>query len=214
MENKDYIPSHDEDFDTLQNNVYTTASSKASQWLIASQVLSDLTPPRQRWSTAFAAYRNPQTRTPAVTQEKIDARKAYVSHFRVFVQGQLMHNPRVSDADIRSMGLPVHDRMPTPSPDPDVEPGIEVIAHAPGILEFKFGKKGKGMHGVEFRWILSETAPTDWSELTHSEFATHSPLRLSFEGHDRGKQLYFAARWENTRGVKGPWTEITMAIIP
>jgi hypothetical protein len=45
------------------------------------------------------------------------------------------------------------------------------------------------------------------------EFVTHSPRRLSFEGHDRGKWIYIAARWENTRGVKGPRTEIINAVV-
>jgi hypothetical protein len=31
---------------------------------------------------------------------------------------------------------------------------------------------------------------------------------------DRGKKLYFALRWENTRGEKGPWSEIHSTIIP
>jgi hypothetical protein len=30
----------------------------------------------------------------------------------------------------------------------------------------------------------------------------------------RGKTVYFALRWENTRGEKGPWSEIMSAIIP
>jgi hypothetical protein len=53
-----------------------------------------------------------------------------------------------------------------------------------------------------------------WSELTHSTFCTRAPLRLTFNGNERGKTLYFATRWENTRSVKGPWSEIMEAIIP
>jgi hypothetical protein len=37
---------------------------------------------------------------------------------------------------------------------------------------------------------------------------------LEFEGHDRGKTLWYAARWENTRGLKGPWSPIESVIIP
>jgi hypothetical protein len=29
-----------------------------------------------------------------------------------------------------------------------------------------------------------------------------------------GKRLWFAARWENTTGQKGPWSEIMCVIIP
>jgi hypothetical protein len=55
--------------------------------------------------------------------------------------------------------------------------------------------------------------PKDWEELIHSTFSTRSPFRLSFKGTDRGKVLYFALRWDNTRGEKGPWSEILNVII-
>jgi hypothetical protein len=50
--------------------------------------------------------------------------------------------------------------------------------------------------------------------LTHSAFDTRSPLKLQFENDLRGKTLYFAMRWENTRGEKGPWSPIMSVIIP
>ncbi|MDR2362469.1 MAG: hypothetical protein LBD91_07040 [Prevotellaceae bacterium] len=56
--------------------------------------------------------------------------------------------------------------------------------------------------------------PTDWEELINSSFATRSPMRMTFSGHDRGTRLFLAARWENNRGEKGPWTEIFSAIVP
>jgi SLT domain-containing protein len=53
----DYIPKSDEGFDILQNNVYTTASTKTTQWLIPSQVINELNVLRQRWTTAYAITR-------------------------------------------------------------------------------------------------------------------------------------------------------------
>jgi hypothetical protein len=50
-------------------------------------------------------------------------------------------------------------------------------------------------------------------EYKHSEFSIHPPLRLVFNGHDRGKWIYFAARGENNRCVKDTWTGITGAIV-
>ena len=48
----------------------------------------------------------------------------------------------------------------------------------------------------------------------HSEFDTASPFTLNFQGHERGKTVYFCLRWENTVGEKGPWGEIYSAIVP
>jgi hypothetical protein len=50
--------------------------------------------------------------------------------------------------------------------------------------------------------------------LIHSEFDTASPFTLNFQGHERGKTVYFCLRWENTVGEKGPWGEIYSAIVP
>jgi hypothetical protein len=67
---------------------------------------------------------------------------------------------------------------------------------------------------VEIAWALSDTPVTRWNELTHSNVDTNSPFTLVFENDQCGKTIYFAIRWENTRGEKGPWSEITSAIIP
>jgi hypothetical protein len=61
---------------------------------------------------------------------------------------------------------------------------------------------------------VSEVAPSRWEDLRHSAFDTHTPLTLSFESDQRGKTLYFALRWENTRGEKGKYSPIASAIIP
>jgi hypothetical protein len=67
---------------------------------------------------------------------------------------------------------------------------------------------------MELAWAILPAPTVDWKELIHSSFDTHTPLRLTFDGTERGKTVYFALRWENTRGEKGPWSEIMSAIIP
>jgi hypothetical protein len=96
-----------------------------------------------------------------------------------------------------------------------------VDATSPATLTIHFHDHGsekkakpKGVHGAEAAWEILDTPPTDWSQLTHSVFDTNSPLVLTFNGDQRGKTLYFAMRWENTRGEKGPWSDIMSAIIP
>jgi hypothetical protein len=50
--------------------------------------------------------------------------------------------------------------------------------------------------------------------LIRSAFDTRTPFTLEFEGHERGKTVYFCLCWENTRGEKGHWSEIQSAVIP
>ncbi|MDR1552126.1 MAG: hypothetical protein LBS69_01520, partial [Prevotellaceae bacterium] len=74
--------------------------------------------------------------------------------------------------------------------------------------------KPAGQHGAEIRWTISDTPVVDVEELIHSAFDTHTPFTLEFQGHERGRMAYFCLCWENTRGEKGPWSEIVSAIIP
>jgi hypothetical protein len=39
-------------------------------------------------------------------------------------------------------------------------------------------------------------------------------VEIEFPGHDRGRTVYFAARWENNTGKKGPFTTIFSTVIP
>jgi hypothetical protein len=221
MSNKDYIPRGDEDFDIFQNNVFTTASAKTSQWQIQSSAIAELSVQRTRWVTAIAAYHITATRTPAVTQEKNDARKNYESPLRNFIQGQLVHNNKVTDADRRSMGLPVYDRTPTtPSaPTSRTDTYVDFSQMAQHIIhvrneETKSTVKPEHVVGFElWRKIGGETTPS-FDEMQLVEQVPRSPHTLTYTYADRGKNVWYLTRWVNTRGEKGPWSEYVSAIVP
>ncbi|MDR1130378.1 MAG: hypothetical protein LBK96_05310, partial [Prevotellaceae bacterium] len=80
----------------------------------------------------------------------------------------------------------------------------------------KSGRRAKpeGVHGYEIRYAIVDAPATDWAQLVESAFSTRSTFRMAFTGKQRGKLLSFALRYENTRGVKGPWTEIMTTVIP
>jgi hypothetical protein len=221
MSRTDYLPSNPFELLNKVQNIQAQVSINRERWEIPDTSSERLNEPVSNFKEAVALSENPETRTTASVRRREEMRAVLEGVFRPFIQGQLYHNPKVTDSDLVEMGLPAHDHTPTPSPDPDVEPSLEITPGSPGVLEAKFGGKDekghakpKGVHGIELRWAIAETPPINWSELTKSEFATRSPLRLTFEGSDRGKWIYFAARWENNRGVKGPWTEIISAVIP
>ncbi|MDR2359209.1 MAG: hypothetical protein LBD87_05360 [Prevotellaceae bacterium] len=221
MAKNDYLPSNVLAFQNLVHIIYAYATANCARWNVPIAAVAALDPLIAAFDAAVAVSENPDTRTSAAIKKRDEARAALEAVLRPFIQGHLEHNPSVTGDDLIAMGLPVHDKKPTPSPDPTGEPELTFSLPAPAVMEFHFRNKdetghakGKGIHGLEFRWVIADAAPVDWSELTHSEFATHTPLRLSFTGYDRGKTIYFAGRWENNAGSKGPWTEIQNAIIP
>jgi hypothetical protein len=60
----------------------------------------------------------------------------------------------------------------------------------------------------------SPAPPEEWTELHESILATRSPIRIVRSGKERSKWLHLAGRWVNTRGVKGPWSDILSIVIP
>ena len=176
------------------------------------------------FKTAFESWKNPAERTPLKTATLQDAEKAFKPIYRHLYVGILKENPLVTNADLLAMGLPERgDGERHPATVPKTTPAATVKTPEPGIVEIHFRDdsvdnasraKPHGVHGAEICWGVFDEPPINWAQLLHSSFDTASPFRLSFEGDQRGHRLYFALRWENTRGEKGPWSEIQDAIIP
>jgi hypothetical protein len=174
------------------------------------------------FKAAFADWQNPAERTPTKTVKLAEAEEAFKMVYRKLYNGFLKESPLVTDDDLISMGLPKRNTSRTPAKVADVSPDSDVDTSVPGRLAFSFYQKGgrhkKGkpedQHGVEIACVISDTKPEKWEDLTISKFATRSPYIMSFENNQRGQTLYYAMRWENTRGEKGPWSDIAGIIIP
>jgi hypothetical protein len=221
MSKTDYLPSNVLKLQSLVHVVREHAVANQTRWDISASAIAALDAPIKNFDDALAVSENPETRTSAAIRKRDEARDALEYVLRPFIQGRIYNNRNVTDDDILAMGLPVHDRKPTQHPDREDTPEFFFSSKAPAVLDIGFRAKNtkargkpKDAHGVEFRMLISDTPPKDWSELTRSEFATRSPLRVTFTGDERGKRIYIAARWENNRGGKGPWSEILDTIIP
>jgi hypothetical protein len=216
------IPVKDTDFNVRQNVIATTASTNRTAWNLDAEWLDDdVLSKKADWEEAWAAYENPETRTPIITYNKQKKREVYEKPLRKLVK-ILQNNPRVTAEDLRAMGIVVPSSTRTPAKVADEAPDMDVdtsVMGRVGVHFFERGshhKKGKpeGQHCVEIAWAILDAPPARWDELTHSAVDTNSPYTFVFEHDQRGKTLYFALRWENTRGEKGPWSEIQSAIIP
>jgi uncharacterized small protein (DUF1192 family) len=218
-----YIPSNVLEFQNLVHNVRTSATANQTAWDISKEALGVLDLPVTNFDAAVAIAENPATRTKAAIKKRDEMRAALEAVFRPFVQGHLMNSLLVSDNDRLAMGLPVRDHHPTPLPDPEESPEISLSTPEAATVEVTIRRKGvrgrakpKGVHGTEIGMVVSDssTPPLRWQGLNRSEFSTRSTVRFTFDGEDRGKWLHLSGRFENMRGVKGPWCEIISIIIP
>ncbi|MDR1119554.1 MAG: hypothetical protein LBM08_01385 [Dysgonamonadaceae bacterium] len=220
MSTLDYIPSNDGKFLTWEKNLFTYTKAHADAWQIKPATWGVIDQQSAAYEAAWTKAQDPN-RGKADTLAKNEARDALKKSIREYVKEYLENSHFVTDEDRKHMGLPVHDTTRTPSPSPTTTLETESKTPSPAVVEIHYRDakseskaKPAGVHGAEVAWAVLDHHPEDWEELTHSLFCTRTPAILTFGGRDRGKTLYYALRWENTRGVKGPWTEIFQTIIP
>ncbi|MDR1169848.1 MAG: hypothetical protein LBK97_03335 [Prevotellaceae bacterium] len=215
------IPKKDNDFNEEQEIITAMTEKNLTQWSVDQEWYnSRVKPAKTEWVAAWAAYLNPVQRTQLITFVKNDKRKTYEKALRILVQ---MHksNPRISDDARRAMGIMMRDTTRTLTKSPTSYPQFIIdtsIIRCLIIMFWNLGSKSKakprGVRGAEICWAILDKPPVSVDELTHSDFDTRSPFELFFDESERGKTVYFCLRWESSRGEKGPWSEIVMAVIP
>jgi hypothetical protein len=222
MKTKDYLPKNDHKLLQWVINFLNRLSVILARLGFPLEVYEALQALRGDFEAKLEVAEAPTTRTRGAIDDKNVAKKKLNSAVRAAVQRYLAHNPDVTEKDHDDLGLPNYKTTRTPAPVADEAPDFDVNTSVIGHIIIAFFEKGSnhkkakpvGQHCVEIGWAQSDTPVTRWDELTHSNVDTNSPFTLSFENDQRGKTIYFALRWENTRGDKGPWSTITSAIIP
>jgi hypothetical protein len=61
--------------------------------------------------------------------------------------------------------------------------------------------------------VILTIAPVDDTDFQLVVQAPHSPHALTYTKAESGVRVYYRARWINTRGVPGPWSEVKNAVI-
>jgi hypothetical protein len=222
MHYSDFIPRKDADLLKWVINFLTVLGKILTRVGFPDAVYQALVTLKDSFDDKLTVADAPETRTKPAILAKNLARKTLVRELRQATGEYLTRNHLLSDVDRENLGLKPHSEGRHPSPIADKSPDADVDTSTIGQLKINFyekgghHKKGKpdGQHCAEIAWMISDIPPTRWDELLHSAVDTNSPFSLVFENDRRGKTVYFALRWENTRGEKGPWSEIMNAIIP
>jgi hypothetical protein len=218
----DYLPAKDRDFLQWIINFLNYLFRSLTRFNVPNAVYDDMVEKRGDYQQKLDIAEDPTTRTKLTVQAKNTAKNVLKKTARLVVKEYLTFNHAVTDEDRDGLGIPIRKTTRTPSqvattyPDFDIDSGTirRLIIHFFDQGQKKSKAKPAGQHGAEIRWIISDVPVVDVEVLIHSSFDTHTPFTLEFQGHERGKTVYFCLCWENTRGEKGPWSEIQNAIIP
>jgi hypothetical protein len=216
----DYIPTDLNGFALFMDDLAAAVAANKTRWGVPDNEATDLQSAHSTFKTLFATAEDPATRTSVVIAERNDARMDLAAKARQMVEFRIRRNPAVTTADLISIHLKPYN-PPSPIPPPTTIPEIEIETPHPRVLHIKFRVSGArylgkpaGVHGLECGWVIADAPPQHTKDLFHSAFATRNPLELVFDEDERGKRVYFAARWESGVGKKGLWSDIFSAVIP
>lgn len=218
-----YIPRPDGDFSAWAQHYYDAVSKFYEEQGFDQELLTPLKKALDTWNGLYPAHVKAQAAAEGARQAKDAARAALEKEVRPvtnFVQGY----PKTTDADRAEIGITVRDTSKTPSPTPTTRPLVTVDPAARLTHELRLVDEGsptrrgkpEGVAGAEV-WVklidAGQPAPTDPNALSFLTMTTRPTLRTDFRAADGGKTAVYMLRWVNTRGEKGPWSEVTTATV-
>ncbi|MDR0337097.1 MAG: hypothetical protein LBI18_08405 [Planctomycetaceae bacterium] len=222
MASKDYLPRQDNALLVWASNFVTSLKKISTQIQFPDDLCDHLETLSADFGQKLQLAEAPDTRTKAAVQRKNDARKILERTLRQSIREYLAHNHFLTNPQRENLQLPIYKTTRTHAPIADTYPHIQIdsgtirrlIIYFHDQSPHKSKAKPAGQHGVEIRWMISDVPIVNLEELKNSSICTKPPFMLEFKEHDRGKLVYFCLRWENTRGEKGPWSELETAFIP
>jgi len=218
-----YMPRPDGDFAAWANQYYGAVEKWWEEQGLDNGDLKPLKEALSAWSAAYPAHVAAQQRAEGARQAKDTARRrleAQVRPITNFIQGY----PKTSNADRAEMGITVRDTSPSPAPAPTsrplalVESGQRLTHQLRLVDESTPTRRARpaGVLGAEV-WVklvnADQPAPTDPAALAFLTMTTKPSFRADFKPGEGGKTAVYMARWINTRGEKGPWSEVATATV-
>jgi hypothetical protein len=215
-----YFPTKEADFVEWSGNLIAVSTDHKTEWKLPEDKLAEI---QALHTEVKALHELCQTAsyTKLDMQAKNEKKERLIHLEEVFVRNNLQNNDAMTNEGRRALRIPVYDPKPTPHPAPEGIPEIEIATPYPRTVQIRFRDehaarwgKPEYVHGLECLWVIADKPPEKVKELLHSAFATRTPLELEFEEDERGKKVYFAARWESGTVKKGKWSDIFSAVIP
>ena len=224
MHYADYLPVRDRDFLSWTEKFLKVLPDFMEETGFPAEIYRQLAAQNEAFTQAYLKAVRPDTRTSLAVHAKNRLRDTLKKSVRQTVRSYLNYNPALSDANRERLGLAIHKATRTRIPVPDTHPEFSILPAGGSNLLVYFHESGKssrhhnakpfGVHGAHIAWAILPEPPASPDDLGHSLLSARSPYRFPFNLSYAGKRCYIALRWKNTRGEKGPWSEIKSAIIP
>jgi hypothetical protein len=220
MRTQDYIPRSEDERASWLSNFAEKGTTYASLWDVPLDAFNALNTKTGKYIAALKVAKDPR-HSPVDIAKKNAAEEEAVEEARKLYKHYIVGNDKVTDDQRIDCRLPVYDTDLTPSDTPTSTPEKKRIDHpTEGQVRIwiqdsitGLSLKPDGVHGWEARLKVCAERILHRDQMDQSMFVTHNPMVLQFDDYQLGMILSITFRYENTRGVKGPWSEIYYIII-
>jgi hypothetical protein len=216
---KDYVPKPDADFNNWQKPIYNYAVASLTGY-VSADYMADWLQKKNRWEQNYAIVVSGDAK-PSEFQAKKDARKALQAVLRDFVKRVIngAASPYITNAKRVELGLPIYKTTRTRRVIGDHFPMIEgnSVGRAHHIRFYRtddVNKRGviDAADGVELYFKIGEYSQV-MDDYRFVDVSRRSPYIYVFLPEDAGKAIHWVARWYNTAGEKGPWSNFITLIV-
>jgi len=228
MASKNFIPRNENQFSEFLCNLLMYVDQNATKW---KHIPADRITILSNLNDAFSDLLNSTSgpRNAAQNLARREAQAEATKELRGFVNQYLRFAP-VTNVDRVEMGIPNRDTIPTTIPPPTIPVTGVLSFPSIGLVEMREiraqGDKSdvRAKHGVRIYYgIMGEPSETNkfriaerpktGDDLPHSVFTRRSRQRFDFAS-ERGREVFFCMRFENSKGEVGPWGKIISGFIP
>lgn len=215
------IPAADGAFDAFQENAFTTINGNLAGFGLVAGDMTAATAAKALWDADYPASTAAKAAAQAAVAAKDGSRATYEDALRTLFAK--IYAAEVASADLlEGAGLPVRDTIRTPTPVPTTRPVMIIDTSERFRHTLNFADEGTptkkakpaGVSGAELRNFVGATAPVDPDDFTFVAIDTKTPQIWEFDPSEAGQMAHWVARWINTRGEPGPWSDVVSATVP
>ena len=216
---EDYIPSNDGEFIEFAENYIEQIDGNEENLGLTAGTTAGLTSTLTVFKSSYSQNNDTYTNYRASTEKKDDDRKPIEAKIREATR-IIQVAPGVTDAQRAALRITVRQTSTTPTGPPTSRPVLEIdtsepLRHTVKFYDNALETKGKppGVRGVEIWCKIGGEATMDEEEYRYLGTDTASPYLAVHRPEDVGKQAHYIARWVNSRGEYGAWSNPETATI-
>lgn len=220
----DLIPQSDVEFDALQTQSLAAINADlAGYGLVAlDPLLVAANAGATDWNIKFPASNTAKSAAQAAVAAKDTSRRVTFEPALRNLFAKILVNPGVTNAKREAAGLPVYDDEPTPVPPPTSRVVMIIDTSERFRQTVNYADEGTptskarpfGVVGCELRFFVGATPPVDPDDYDLAGLITRTPHLEEFPPEQAGQMAHWVARWTNTRGQHGPWSDVVSATVP